>query len=203
MCSEAALHWKKQIHLSRSNCLLITVNQAHRMIPFFISLYTYHVRHKNVATWLTPLKCLHPCNSYSKYVHFSWPYHRNLNIDNQRLVNIDRHTRVIICGPLISTESVPQEEHSSWHYIRSSETQSRYARLIPPQISHDWSRHAGTHWWLFLLFAQPYTEWHVQRKKWTFLKIFPIQDKWKADNDKWMVQHYSDSKKSGLEHWPR
>lgn len=67
ICSEAVLHRQKQIHFSRFKCFVITVNREHRMIPYFITPYTYHVCYYVSDSEVSP--SLH---SQSKYVHFSW-----------------------------------------------------------------------------------------------------------------------------------
>lgn len=67
ICSEAVLHRKKQIHFSRFKCFVITVNREHRMIPYFITPYTYHVCYYVSDSEVSP-----SLQSQSKYVHFSW-----------------------------------------------------------------------------------------------------------------------------------
>lgn len=146
MCSETVLHRKKQIHFSRFNCFVITVNREHRMIPYFIILYTNHVCCKNVTTWLTPMKCPHPSNSHSKYVHFSWAYYLNINIDHQQLSHTQAHTYDYLLSFNQHRVWTPGEL-SWWYNIRPSETQRRNARLSPPPISYSWWKHTA---WMLL-----------------------------------------------------
>lgn len=96
MCSETVRHWKKQIHFLRFSCFVITVNREHRMIPYFITLYTYHV----CCSYVTKAFSEVSLYSFSKFVHSTWPFYLNLNIDNQ-------HTHMIIHCLLISAESGP------------------------------------------------------------------------------------------------
>jgi len=130
------------------------------MIPYFITLYTYHVCCKNVTTWLTPLKCPRPSSSYSKYVHFSWACH--LNINRRRSAthkHTHTHTHTHTHDYLLSFNH-PPEELSWWHNIRSSKTRSRYVRLSLPQIS--WWRHtAGAHRPLSFSFSHTHTHTHT------------------------------------------
>lgn len=126
MCSEAVLHWKKQIHFSCFECFVITVNREHRMIPYFISLYTYHVR----RYYVTDCEVFPFLHSHSKYVQLSWSGQSK----HRQSAGHIRARHYLWC--FNQRRAWTPVGRSQWHNIRSSEMQNQYAMLIPLQMRH-------------------------------------------------------------------